>query len=473
MPPRAGPGQLAALADLLADVSPYASLSFERLLADMARRAPAGSSIIALSSRDPIEFVPTLRRLRAQGYAVTVAAFGPDAGVSCARARSARRAECRISTRSRLADRRCARTRRLSASRPCSRPPLLEAAWVTLVYVLVQSLTGPAEAPLSMLAFAGAALAGIAFTHLAARGRRFYRAPLAAIAIAVALIGWLLPLGEAATGVVSEPGSVFGMHPGGILLGLAFLRGTAHATRLDDERIAEFALGPGLAAIAGLWVFLTVSGGTAEAWVVGAASSATVTFITAGLLSVGLARLADLRGSGVRGADRRIWDGVLLAVVIGLLAISLPLAVILGVPLGGALRGAVQVVTAVLVVVAIPFIWVGAALGWVLYLAIEFLRGLAGGHSTDTGGVIGGPLVDWQGMLGPGGQNGLALGVIPLVVALVIAFILISRAREAAAPIRGRRRRRRGSRSRASDRDAAPPPTAADAATARRPAFRE
>ena len=53
VPPRAGSGQLAALADLLADVSPYASLSFERLLADAARRAPAGSSIIALSSRDP------------------------------------------------------------------------------------------------------------------------------------------------------------------------------------------------------------------------------------------------------------------------------------------------------------------------------------------------------------------------------------------------------------------------------------
>ena len=172
-------------------------------------------------------------------------------------------------------------------------------------------------------------------------------------------------------------------------------------------------------------MLLTASGGTAEAWVVGAASSATVTFVTAGLLSVGLARLADLRGAGVRGADRRIWDGVLLAVVVGLLAISLPLAVILGVPLGGALRGAVQVVTAVLLVVAIPFIWVGAALGWAFYLVIDFLRRIAGGTSTDTGGVIGGPLVDWQGMLGPEGQNGLALGVIPLVVAIVIAFVLI------------------------------------------------
>ena len=302
---------------------------------------------------------------------------------------------------------------------------LLEAAWITLVYVLVQSLTGPTEAPLSMLAFVGAALAGVAFTRLSTRRRGMYRTPLAAIAIALALIGWLLPLGEAAGVVVSEPGFVFGMHPGGILLGLAFVRGTAHATRLDDERIAEFALGPGLAAVAGLWVLLTTSGGTAEAWVVGAASSATVTFITAGLLSVGLARLADLRGAGVRGADRRIWDGVLVAVVVGLLAIALPLAVILGVPLGGALRGAVQVVTAVLLVVAIPFIWVGAALGWVLYLAIDFLRRIAGGSSTDTGGVIGGPLVDWQGMLDPEGQNGLALGVIPLVVAIVIAFFLI------------------------------------------------
>ena len=97
-----------------------------------------------------------------------------------------------------------------------------------------------------------------------------------------------------------------------------------------------------------------------------------------------------------------------------------------------------QVVTAVLLVVAIPFIWVGAALGWVLYLAIDFLRGLAGGRSTDTGGVIGGPLFDWQGMLDSEGQNGLALGVIPLVVAIVIAFFLI-RALVSGRPIRGRR----------------------------------
>ncbi|MEP6638930.1 MAG: DUF4129 domain-containing protein [Chloroflexota bacterium] len=303
---------------------------------------------------------------------------------------------------------------------------MLEAAWITLVYVLVESLTGPAEAPLSMLAFAAAAVAGLGFARWSMLGRRRpYQTPLAGIAVALALVGWLLPLGNVAADVVNDPTLVFGMHPGGILLGLAFLRGTAHTTRVADERIAEVALGPGLAAVAGLWLLLTVTGGTGEAWVVGAASSASVTYVTAGLLSIGLARLAELRGAGVRGAERRIWDGVLFGVVAGLLFVALPLAMIIGVPLGGVLSGGAEVVTQVLLVVATPFIWAGALVGMVLFLVIEFLRTVAGGTSAVPGTVIGGPLVDWQGMLGSAGQNGLALGVAPLVIAIVIAFVLV------------------------------------------------
>jgi uncharacterized protein (DUF58 family) len=88
VPPSVAAGQLAAIADLLADVSPYASVPFERLLADVARRAPLGCSVVALSSRDPSEFVPALRRLRAQGFPVTAAAFGPDASAWTAHARA-------------------------------------------------------------------------------------------------------------------------------------------------------------------------------------------------------------------------------------------------------------------------------------------------------------------------------------------------------------------------------------------------
>jgi hypothetical protein len=304
---------------------------------------------------------------------------------------------------------------------------LLEAAWITLVYVLVESLTDAAEALLSMPAFAGAALAGIAFGRwAAARGDpHAYRTPLAVVAIALALIGWLLPLGAAAAHVVEDPAITFAMHPGGILLGVAFLRGIAHTTHLADERIAEIALGPGLAAVAGVWLLLSVSGGTGAAWVVDMASTATVTFVTTGLLSIGLARLADLRGAGVRGADRRIWDGVLVGIVAGLLVIALPLSIVIGLPLGGAVRVVAEGVAQVLVIAATPFIWVGALVAWVLYLAIEFLRRAAGGTTTDPGTVLRNPFIDLQGLFGPGNRIDLALGVIPLVVAIVVAFVLV------------------------------------------------
>jgi hypothetical protein len=303
---------------------------------------------------------------------------------------------------------------------------LLEAAWITLVYVLVESLTGAAEAPLSMLVFAGAALAGIAFARWAARGDpHAYRTVLAIIAISLALIGWVLPLGAAARQVLDDPAIAFAAHPGGILLGLAFVRGTAHRTDLDDERISEVALGPGLAAVAGCWVLLAASGGTGTAWVVDVASAATVTFVTTALLSIGLARLADLRGAGVRGADRRIWDGVLVGVVVGLLVIALPIAMVLGLPLGGAVRGVAEAIAQVLVVAATPFIWVGAILAWVLYLAFEFVRRAAGGTTTDPGTVIDIPLIDIQGIFGPGNRSDLALGAIPLIVAIVVAFVLV------------------------------------------------
>ncbi len=88
LPPSAGLRQVATIADLLADVSPYASVPFEGLLSSVTRRAPAGCSVIALSARDPLEFAPVLRRMRAQGYVASHAAFGPEAGQWTARARA-------------------------------------------------------------------------------------------------------------------------------------------------------------------------------------------------------------------------------------------------------------------------------------------------------------------------------------------------------------------------------------------------
>ncbi len=301
----------------------------------------------------------------------------------------------------------------------------LEAAWITLVYILVASLAAAGPAPLSLLAFSGATLVGLGFARWSARHPGHpYATPLAGIAIAAAIIGWLLPLGPAAARVIEDPTVVAAMHPGGLLLGLAVLRGSAHVTPEDDERIAETGLGPGLVFLAVFWVLLTATGGTYDASNVGAAYTATVAFVTAGLLSSGLARLADLRSTGVRGADRRIWVGVLIGVVTGLFAVAIPLALLLGVPVDGAIRGALGLVGGVLVVVATWLVLPAALLGMALFLLIQFLRTGAGTVTTDPGLILGGG-VDWRGLIGSATNNGLVLGVVPLIVATVVAFLLV------------------------------------------------
>jgi uncharacterized protein (DUF58 family) len=85
--PSATPAQVARIADYLADLSPFASMPFDRLLAGLARRAPMGCSVVAISTRDPAGFLPVLRRLGAQGYRASHASLGPDAIEWRARAR--------------------------------------------------------------------------------------------------------------------------------------------------------------------------------------------------------------------------------------------------------------------------------------------------------------------------------------------------------------------------------------------------
>src|SRR4029077_11094016 len=115
----------------------------------------------------------------------------------------------------------------------------LEAAWITLLYITVTALSTHAAGPLSLLAFALAALVGLLLSRrMGAAPRDRDRTLLAAIAVAVALGGWLVPLGLDATRVIDQPYTLLEMHPAGLLLGLAVFRGSAHLSELDDERIA-------------------------------------------------------------------------------------------------------------------------------------------------------------------------------------------------------------------------------------------
>lgn len=303
----------------------------------------------------------------------------------------------------------------------------LEAAWITLLYVLIGSLATDGPGPLPIVAFAGAALVGQAVARWSARDERSIRTPIAILVVGAAIAGWLLPLGSDATRLGEAPMAVLALHPGGVLLGLAVLRGTGHVTVDDDERIAEIALGPGLAGIATIWVILTLSGGGHEPSTVDAAFAASVTYVAAGLLSMGLARSAGLKDSGALGTDQRTWVGVLVGVLAGMLAVAIPLALIIGVPVDQAIRGALGPIGDVLVPIVSLLLLPAALLGSLVVWLIGTLR--AGGTAPPAGPDlnIGAPTIDWGHPLGPSGVEAAILGLVPIVIGLVVAFLLVRR----------------------------------------------
>jgi uncharacterized protein (DUF58 family) len=87
--PAAGTRQLLELTDALARLSPFASGPFTTLLAGLPRWLPVQAQIVVLTARDPIEWLPVLRRLRASGYALQVIGVGPERSVAVTRARDA------------------------------------------------------------------------------------------------------------------------------------------------------------------------------------------------------------------------------------------------------------------------------------------------------------------------------------------------------------------------------------------------
>lgn len=312
--------------------------------------------------------------------------------------------------------------RALGAVVACS----LEAGWITLAYITAEGVWANAFSPLTLLGFAISALLGLSVARWSARAAsRAYRPLVAGLALALALIGWLWPLGFPVDVVLEQPLGVLGAHPGGLLLGVAFLRGVAHASTGDEERIADTALRVGLVVVAVCWVLLTASGLTHEPSVVAPAFAATVTFVTAGLLAIGLARLADLRRAGVVGADRRTWVAVLLGVVATLLAVSVPLAAALGVPLDTAVRGVLGPVDEVLVLAVTLLLWPVALLVGALTTAFAFLAGLIGDGTGHPSRGISVAVGDWLDGLVPDGSRGLPLGALPVVLAVVAAFLLL------------------------------------------------
>jgi uncharacterized protein (DUF58 family) len=84
-----GGGQAERVLDLLARLSSNPSARYETLLARVERRTTTGTTVLALTARDPVAFVRPLRRLQRAGFGIAVLATGPEAERNAVAARAA------------------------------------------------------------------------------------------------------------------------------------------------------------------------------------------------------------------------------------------------------------------------------------------------------------------------------------------------------------------------------------------------
>ncbi len=240
-------------------------------------------------------------------------------------------------------------------------PPTLdvvaEAAWLAIVYLVLQVLGAHGPVLLGPIQFAALAAIGLAV----ARGALPWsgRGVLAATAAIAGLAGWLLSPAARDAVLAGRIDVALSLHAGGWLAGLAVVRGAAHADPGDDDLVLARLLAWGLPALVVPWLLSQVVGPAARAAFVEPAFVATLTFVVSVLLAIAVARLDALGSrSGVNWRSNPAWLLVLALIVAATVLVGLPLALVLGVPLDAAIRGALGplwlLVVAVVAVIAIP-----------------------------------------------------------------------------------------------------------------------
>ncbi len=210
----------------------------------------------------------------------------------------------------------------------------LEAAWLALLQLAAQWLGGTGTPAVDIGAFGLAAVAGLVLARsLRGLSRRAYAAWVVGAALAAALGAVALAPGSASVA------DALARDAAPWLLGIALLRGTAHA-QLDDEAIvAERLLRLGIAGLVAFWVWATAVGLARDPAYAGPAFAASLTYVEAGLVALGVGRLADLRVEALDRAARRRWAVLLAAVTAIVAAVGAPLAALLGLPALTALIG--------------------------------------------------------------------------------------------------------------------------------------
>jgi hypothetical protein len=214
-----------------------------------------------------------------------------------------------------------------------------EGALVAVVYVAVEVAIDHRPPLLGTFEFAVAA--GIA----AATARRGWIDPDAdavrflVLLGALGFIGWMWDAEVRELVLGGDPLAAVPLHPGGWLLLVAGMRGIGRAFEVDDRAVTRLVL-IGVPALAVPWALGQLGAGPLREVFTEEAFVTSVTFVTAGFIAAGLARLREIgRETGVDWRHNRSWLGTVFGIIAVVLAIGIPASILLGLPGDAIARG--------------------------------------------------------------------------------------------------------------------------------------
>jgi len=162
------------------------------------------------------------------------------------------------------------------------------------------------------------------------------------------MVGWMWDAEVRELVLGGDPLAAVPLHPGGWLMLVAGMRGVGRALEIDDRAVTRLVL-IGVPALAIPWALGQLGAGPLRDVFTEEAFVASITFVTAGFIAAGLARLREIgRETGVDWRQNRSWLGTVFGVIVVVLAIGIPASILLGLPGDAVARGILgPIVTAI------------------------------------------------------------------------------------------------------------------------------
>lgn len=214
-----------------------------------------------------------------------------------------------------------------------------EGAFLAVFYVAIETAVDHRQPLLGTLELALAAGIAALLVHRRWLDPDIDFGRFLALLAALGLVGWLWDDRVRETLLAGDPLTAITLHPGGWLMVVAGMRGVGRGIEVDDREITRFVLF-GIPLLAIPWVIGQLGSGVLRPVFTEEAFVASLTFVTAGFIAAGLARLREIgRETGVDWRHDRSWLGTVFGVIVVVLAIGIPTSILLGLPGDAVARG--------------------------------------------------------------------------------------------------------------------------------------